>query len=58
MEVRYTDEVSKHRYHMEATDLRTGARISPLVVDGNTRTQAAAKARKLGYEVKSVNMVG
>lgn len=58
IEVRYTDEVSKHRYFITATDLRNGQRISPLVIDANNRTQAGARARRLGYDVHDVNMVG
>lgn len=45
-----------HRYRME---VRKGEHREEIEIDARTRTQAAAKARKLGWEeVCWVNMVG
>ncbi len=49
------DSSAEHRYYVEVMkeDFQTS-----VMVDANTRTQAASYAKKAGYEVCSVNMVG
>ena len=44
-----------HKYEIEATLNGVNGEVC---VDANTRSQAAAIARKAGYTVRSVNMVG
>ena len=44
-----------HLYEIEVN--RDGIK-SLIRVEANTRTQAAAKARAAGYDVRSVNMIG
>ena len=49
--IRFIKADAKHLYEVEVK----GGSID---VEANTRTEAAARARKAGYEVKSVNMIG
>ncbi len=56
-EHRYEEEQAKHRYSIEAVDLRSDKRLS-LVIDANNRSQAGFLAKLYGYRVLSVNMVG
>jgi len=44
--------------HSYEVDGRAGIRKVTFTVGAQSRTQAAAKVRKLGYEVYSVNMIG
>jgi hypothetical protein len=44
--------------HSYEVDGRAGIRKVTFTVGAQTRTQAAAKVRKLGFEVYSVNMIG
>lgn len=47
-----TDRNSKHTFAVEY------APNKEVRVDANNRTQAAARAKKAGYTVRSVNMLG
>lgn len=51
--IRLGNKNAKHRYEIQIT-----ARYDVVVVDANNRTQAATIAKKAGYNVMSVNMVG
>lgn len=51
MNARIEDKNAKHSYEVEVK----GGYVK---VDANTRTQAAKRAEKAGYTVRSVNLVG
>ena len=52
---RITKSNTSHLYRLEVT--KDGAK-GQVDVEANTRSQAANMARKAGYEVASVNMIG
>lgn len=49
---RFPNRNAKHQYHVYVS------RVDYVVVDADTRSQAAKLAKLQGYRVDSVNMVG
>ncbi len=54
---RFANDPGAHAYEITARDKRDG-KLSTFDVCANTRTSAAAKLKRLGYEPLFCNMVG
>lgn len=53
--IKLGDKNSKHQYEI---GVFKDGRISYVIVDANTRTQATSITKKAGYVVRDVNMIG